>query len=162
MKAEKSPHCPDADGEKFHCQIWKQIIQKGLQSLMPFPAYHENQAKVVVKIDATLGVSASCKHLEAVEQFLDYVFSKNVSEYYADKAGAYSCIKSVDVEDSYAKAFTDSIRSGEFFLEEFAYETEKSDAINALFQNFISSPQRDTEKSFLKELNDLLIQQKGD
>ena len=82
---------------------------------MPFPAYHENQAKVVVKIDATLGVSASCKHLEAVEQFLDYVFSKNVSEYYADKAGAYSCIKSVDVEDSYAKAFTDSIRSGEFF-----------------------------------------------
>lgn len=35
MKAEKSPHCPDADGEKFHCQIWKQIIQKGLQSLMP-------------------------------------------------------------------------------------------------------------------------------
>ncbi len=28
------------------------------------------------------------------------------------------------------------------------------------FQNFISSPQRDTEKSFLKELNDLLIQQK--
>ena len=129
---------------------------------MPFPAYHENQAKVVVKIDATLGVSASCKHLEAVEQFLDYVFSKNVSEYYADKAVAYSCIKSVDVEDSYAKAFTDSIRSGEFFLEEFAYETEKSDAINALFQNFISSPQRDTEKSFLKELNDLLIQQKGD
>ena len=108
------------------------------------------------------GVSASCKHLEAVEQVLDYVFSKNVSEYYADKAGAYSCIKSVDVEDSYAKAFTDSIRSGEFFLEEFAYETEKSDAINALFQNFISSPQRDTEKSFLKELNDLLIQQKGD
>lgn len=78
------------------------------------------------------------------------------------KQGAYSCIKSVDVEDSYAKAFTDSIRSGEFFLEEFAYETEKLDAINALFQNFISSPQRDTEKSFLKELNDLLIQQKGD
>ena len=116
----------------------------------------------MVKIDATLGISASCKHLEAVEQFLDYVFSKNVSEYYADKAGAYSCIKSVDVEDSYAKAFTDSIRSGEFFLEEFSYETEKSDAINALFQNFISSPQRDTEKSFLKELNDLLIQQKGD
>ena len=35
-----------------------------------------------------------------------------------------------------------------FFLEEFSYETEKSDAINALFQNFISSPQRDTEKSF--------------
>lgn len=43
---------------------------------MPFPAYHENQAKVVVKIDATLGVSASCKHLEAVEQFLDYVFQR--------------------------------------------------------------------------------------
>ena len=35
MKAEKSPHCPDADGEKFHYQIWKQIIQNGLQSLMP-------------------------------------------------------------------------------------------------------------------------------
>ncbi|MFR3401913.1 MAG: hypothetical protein ACLTUL_06500 [Blautia faecis] len=119
---------------------------------MPFPAYHENQAKVVVKIDATLGVSASCKHLEAVEQFLDYVFSKNVSEYYADKAGAYSCIKSVDVEDSYAKAFTDSIRSGEFFLEEFAYETEKSDAINALFQNFISSPQRDSRKIIFERI----------
>ena len=129
---------------------------------MPFPAYHENQAKVVAKIDATLGVSASCKHSEAAGQFLNYVFSKNGSEYYADKAGAYSCINSVDVTDSYAKVFTDSISKGDFFLEEFAYESEKSDARDALFQNFVSSPQKDTEKSFLKELNDLLIQQKGD
>ena len=129
---------------------------------MPFPAYSESQAKVVVKIDATLGVSASCKHSEAVDQFLDYVFSKKVSEYYAEEAGAYSCIKSVDVADSYAKAFTDSIRKGEFFLEEFAYESEKSEAIDALFQNFISSPQRNTETSFLKELNDFLILMKGD
>ena len=118
---------------------------------MPFPAYSESQAKVVVKIDATLGVSASCKHSEAVDQFLDYVFSKDVSEYYAEKAGAYSCVKSVDVADSYAKAFTDSIREGEFFLEEFAYESEKSEARDALFQNFISSPQRNTETSFLKD-----------
>ena len=129
---------------------------------MPFPAYSENQSKVVVKIDATLGVSASCMHSEAVEQFLNYVFSKDVSEYYAEKAGAYSCIKSVDVADSYAKAFTDSIHKGEFFLEEFAYESEKSEARDALFQNFISSPQRNTETSFLKELNDLLILMKGD
>ena len=129
---------------------------------MPFPAYSESQAKVVVKIDATLGVSASCKHSEAVDQFLDYVFSKDVSEYYAEKAGAYSCVKSVDVADSYAKAFTDSIREGEFFLEEFAYESEKSEARDALFQNFISSPQRNTETSFLKELNDFLILMKGD
>lgn len=129
---------------------------------MPFPAYSENQAKVVVKIDATLGVSASCTHSEAVGQFLDYVFSKDVSEYYAENAGAYSCIKSVDVADSYAKAFTDSIHKGEFFLEEFAYESEKSEARDALFQNFISSPQRNTETSFLKELNDLLILMKGD
>ena len=129
---------------------------------MPFPAYSESQAKVVVKIDATLGVSASCKHSEAVDQFLDYVFSKDVSEYYAEKAGVYSCVKSVDVADSYAKAFTDSIREGEFFLEEFAYESEKSEARDALFQNFISSPQRNTETSFLKELNDFLILMKGD
>ena len=105
---------------------------------MPFPAYHENQAKVVAKIDATLGVSASCKHSEAAGQFLNYVFSKNVSKYYADKAGAYSCINSVDVTDSYAKVFTDSISKGDFFLQEFAYESEKSDARDALFQNFVS------------------------
>lgn len=128
---------------------------------MPFPTYNENQARVVVKIDATLGVSASCKHPEVAEKFLDYVFSKNVSEYYADQAGAYSCIKSVDVADNYAKAFTDSIRSGEFFLEEFAYESEKTDARDALFQNLISSPQTYTERAFLKEWNDLLILQKG-
>lgn len=128
---------------------------------MPFPTYNENRARVVVKIDATLGVSASCKHPEAAGQFLDYVFSKNVSEYYADQAGAYSCIKSVDVADNYAKVFTDSIRNGEFFLEEFAYESEKSDARDALFQNLTSSPQRNTERAFLKEWNDLLILQKG-
>ena len=128
---------------------------------MPFPTYNENQARVVVKIDATLGVSASCKHPEAAGKFLDYVFSKNVSEYYADQAGAYSCIKSVDVEDNYAKVFTDRIRSGEFFLEEFAYESEKTDARDALFQNLISSPQTYTERAFLKEWNDLLILQKG-
>lgn len=128
---------------------------------MPFPTYNENQARVVVKIDATLGVSASCKHPEAAEKFLDYVFSKNVSEYYADQAGAYSCIKSVDVADNYAKVFTDSIRSGEFFLEEFAYGSEKSNARNALFQNLASSPQTYTERTFLKEWNDLLILQKG-
>ena len=46
---------------------------------MPFPTYKENQARVVAKIDATLGVSAFCKHPEAAEKFLDYVFSKNVS-----------------------------------------------------------------------------------
>ena len=128
---------------------------------MPFPTYNENQARVVVKIDATLGVSASCKHPEVAEKFLDYVFSKNVSEYYADQAGAYSCIKSVDVEDNYAKVFTDRIRSGEFFLDEFAYESEKSDARDALFQNLTSSPQTYTERAFLKEWNDLLILQKG-
>ena len=47
-------------------------------------------------------------------------------------------------------------------LEEFAYESEKSEARDALFQNFISSPQRNTETSFLKELNDFLILMKGD
>ena len=128
---------------------------------MPFPTYNENQARIVVKIDATLGVSASCKHPEAAGKFLDYVFSKNVSEYYADQAGAYSCIKSVDVADNYAKVFTDSIRSGEFFLEEFAYESEKSNARDVLFQNLTSSPQTYTERTFLKEWNDLLILQKG-
>ena len=125
---------------------------------MPFPADDEDGAKVVAKIDATLGISASCEHLDAIGKFLDYVFSKNISEYYAEKAGAYSCIKSVDVTDNYAKAFTDSISNGDFYLEEFAYESTKSDARNTLFQNFISSPQRNTEKSFLKKLNDLLIQ----
>lgn len=129
---------------------------------MPFPAYHEGDEKVVVKIDASLGVSASCTHTEAVGKFLDYVFSKKVSEYYAEEAGAYSCIKSVDVADKYAKAFTDSIRNGDFDLEEFAYESDKSDTRDALFQNFFSSPQRNTEKSFLKEWNDLLILLKGD
>ena len=129
---------------------------------MPFPADDEDGAKVVAKIDATLGISASCEHLDAIGKFLDYVFSKNISEYYAEKAGAYSCIKFVDVTDSYAKAFTDSISNGDFYLEEFAYESTKSDARNTLFQNFISSTQRNTEKSFLKKLNDLLIQQKGD
>lgn len=125
---------------------------------MPFPADDEDGAKVVAKIDATLGISASCEHLDAIGKFLDYVFSKNISEYYAEKAGAYSCIKFVDVTDSYAKAFTDSISNGDFYLEEFAYESTKSDARNTLFQNFISSTQRNTEKSFLKKLNDLLIQ----
>ena len=129
---------------------------------MPFPTDKKGGEKVVVKIDAVLGVSASCKHLEAAEQFLDYVVSKNVSEYYADKAGAYSCIKSVDVTDHYANAFTDSISKGDFFLEEFAYESDKSDEINTLFQKLISSNQKVTEESFLKELNDLLILQKGD
>ena len=105
-----------------------------------------------------MGISASCEHLDAIGKFLDYVFSKNISEYYAEKAGAYSCIKFVDVTDSYAKAFTDSISNGDFYLEEFAYESTKSDARNTLFQNFISSTQRNTEKSFLKKLNDLLIQ----
>ena len=102
-----------------------------------------------------MGVSASCKHPEAAGKFLDYVFSKNVSEYYADQAGAYSCIKSVDVADNYAKVFTDSIRSGEFFLEEFAYESEKSNARDVLFQNLTSSPQTYIERTFLKEWNDL-------
>ena len=125
---------------------------------MPFQADDEDGAKVVAKIDATLGISASCEHLDAIGKFLDYVFSKNISEYYAEKAGAYSCIKFVDVTDSYAKAFTDSISNGDFYLEEFAYESTKSDARNTLFQNFISSTQRNTEKSFLKKLNDLLIQ----
>ena len=125
---------------------------------MPFPADDEDGAKVVAKIDATLGISASCEHLDAIGKFLDYVFSKNISEYYAEKAGAYSCIQFVDVTDSYAKAFTDSISNGDFYLEEFAYESTKSDARNTLFQNFISSTQRNTEKSFLKKLNDLLIQ----
>ena len=125
---------------------------------MPFPADDEDGAKVVAKIDATLGISASCEHLDAIGKFLDYVFSKNISEYYAEKAGAYSCIKFVDVTDSYARAFTDSISNGDFYLEEFAYESTKSDARNTLFQNFISSTQRNTEKSFLKKLNDLLIQ----
>ena len=125
---------------------------------MPFPADDEDGAKVVAKIDATLGISASCEHLDAIGKFLDYVFSKNISEYYAEKAGAYSCIKFVDVTYSYAKAFTDSISNGDFYLEEFAYESTKSDARNTLFQNFISSTQRNTEKSFLKKLNDLLIQ----
>ena len=129
---------------------------------MPFPTDKKDGEKVVVKIDAVLGVSASCKHLEAAEQFLDYVVSKNVSEYYADKAGAYSCIKSVDITDHYANAFTDSISKGDFFLEEFAYESDKSDEINTLFQKLISSTQKVTEESFLKELNDLLILQKGD
>ena len=130
---------------------------------MPFPTYNENQARVVVKIDATLGVSASCKHpREAAEKFLDYLFSKNVSEYYADQAGAYSCIKSVDVADSYCeRRFRIVSGSGEFFLEEFAYESEKSNARDALFQNLTSSPQTSTERTFLKEWNDLLILQKG-
>lgn len=108
------------------------------------------------------GFPASCKHLEAVEQFLDYVFSKNVSEYYADKAGAYSCIKSVDVEDSYAKAFTDSIRSGEFFLEEFAYETEKSDCDKCFISELYQFPSKGYRKIIFERMNDLLIQQKGD
>ena len=62
-----------------------------------------------------LGVSASCTHTEAVGTIPRIMyFQRMISEYYAEEAGAYSCIKSVDVEDSYAKAFTDSIRSGEF------------------------------------------------
>ena len=44
------------------------------------------------KIDASWEFQLPVPISEAVGKFLDYVFLKKVSEYYAEEAGAYSCI----------------------------------------------------------------------
>lgn len=85
---------------------------------MPFPTDTGNDPEIVAKIDASLGISASCNNPNAAQRFLDYVFSKPISSYYANMAGSYSCIKSVNSEDDYAQAFSDHLNEGTFSLEE--------------------------------------------
>lgn len=129
---------------------------------MPFPTDTGNDPEIVAKIDASLGISASCNNPNAAQRFLDYVFSKPISSYYANMAGSYSCIKSVNSEDDYAQAFSDHLNEGTFSLEEKNYWEEKSDERDILFQKLVSQSENYTPETFLEELNDLLTSYGGD
>lgn len=124
---------------------------------MPFPTEEGTEPEVMVKIDASLGISSGCGNREAAQRFLDYVFSKPVSTYYANMAGSYSCVKSVNTEDDYAQAFSDYLNKGTFSLEEMNYWEEKDMERDSLFQKLVSQPENYTPKTFLESLNDILI-----
>lgn len=122
---------------------------------IPFPVDQGKETKIVVKLDASIGISAACEHPKEVGIFLDYLLSKDVMSYYAETAGAYSCIKGRNEELSYAKMFEEKLAENGVVLELMSMPESVSDVKDeGLFRLIVGQDADYTVQNFLMELDE--------
>ncbi len=124
---------------------------------IPFPVNEGKKQEIVVKLDSSIGVSADCKDKEAVETFMEYLFSDEVNNYYSSEAGSYSCAVAPNRPESYDEAFVKRIEEGSFSIEKYAFFSEIDDERNELFRRLVSQPEQYPIKEFLGDLSDMLV-----
>lgn len=128
----------------------------------PFPVEEGKKPEIVVKIDSSIGISASCEDSEAAEIFLEYLLSDEVSHYYASEAGAYSCVADTNRQDSYDEAFVTRIEEGSFSIEPYTFFNDIDEERNELFRKLVSQPEKYPIEDFLQDLSEMLnIHQQG-
>lgn len=132
-------------------------------AFIPFPSEEEKDPNIVVKLDASIGISSSCKYLQQAYTFLNYLLSEEVMQYYTENTGSYSCIKGGNGDISFAKRFVDKIEKKEFIFETVSIpESGRNVRDQGLFQLVISQYDDRMIQDFLMEFNEAIEMRKDE
>lgn len=129
-------------------------------TFVPFPAEQGKEPNIVGKLDASIGISASCENHEAALEFLEYVLSEEVMKYYSESTGTCSCIKGGNGDLSFAPEFVEKLERNEFVLDTITIPESACNVRDQGLLKLITGKDADyTAVSFLKEYNDAVVDQ---